>query len=77
MGWIYRYDAEHHCVTPNIGRQYGASTTRPGDVWQCDGCQKFWIVRDSQRDGPYWEQTELRDLPAKVQAKIHDSVVPE
>lgn len=43
----------------------------------CDQCQKLWVVREDQRDGPYWEQVALGALPAKVQAMVRDSVVPE
>lgn len=76
MGWIYRHSDEHECLPPVLDRR-GVMLARPGDVWRCDLCQKLWIIRDSQREGPYWQQIELRDLPAKVQAKIRDSVVPE
>lgn len=64
MSWLYRDADQHKCQLPRLERGSGAHV---GDVWQCDECQKLYIIHDDQLDGPYLAEVPETERTAMLQ----------
>lgn len=60
--WLYRYSEQHQCKTPKLDHD-----AYSGDVWQCEECQRYYVVRSDQRDGPYFELVKEEDIRTSLE----------